>query len=256
MDKNKFIKENLENHIGNSIKLFRGQFSFPNIVQQELDGFDNIKWLPNPEFDVEALKEKNKSELIEILNDDQLHSKIDNVIRELIDVNEKIIQDNIEQQLIDSFTNISLNIAKKKNDFKLNLLFLEHNYEPEAYFCGFDDINHEYRLLSGLEYLKYDYNKELFNGAERFDYRILLRPYLKFKEELGEEKVNIINEALSGGMYLEEIKKLFILNGFLGIHLCLDRIREEIRKINIPMQNEVFIFGNEHDCEPINIYVL
>jgi hypothetical protein len=66
----------------------------------------------------------------------------------------------------------------------------------------------------------------------------------------------MINETLAGGEYLEDIKKLFLLNGFLGIHLCLERIREEIRRIKIPMREEVFLFANEHDCEQLNIYVL
>ncbi len=256
MDKNKFIKENLEHHISNSIKLFKGQFSFPNIVQQELANFDNITWLPSTEFDFESLKKENKKELIELSKDSQLHSKIENLLTELIDVNEKKFQDNIEYQLIDNLTKIALNISKEKKNFKLNLLFLEHNYEPEACFCGFDDSNYKYKLLSGQEYLKYDYKKELFNGVGSFDYSNILSPYLKFEEEIGEEKVEMINEALSGGMYLEEIKKLFLLKGFLGIHLCLDRIKDKIRQINIPMRNEVFIFGNEHDCEQLNIYVL
>ncbi|WP_215042013.1 hypothetical protein [Tenacibaculum dicentrarchi] len=256
MDKNKLIKENLEFHLNNSIKLFNNQFSFKNIVQEELKNFDKIQWLPSPGIDIENLKKSSKNELKTLLNDKLLHSKIKNVIRELKELNKKIIQENTEYQLLDNLNKIALNIPEKRNDFRLNLLFLEHNYEPEAYFCGFDDRNYKHKLLSGREYLKYDYKKELFNGAGRFDYINFLNPYLKFIEELGEEKVDRINEALSGGMYLEEIKKLFLLNGYLETHLCFDRINKKIREINIPMREEVFIFGNEHDCEQINIYVL
>jgi len=256
MNKNKLIKETLESHINHSIKLFNGQFSFLNIVQQELDNFDNITWLPSPRFDVETSKKENKNELIELLNDKQLHFQIQHLLRALTDINEKKIQSNIEHQLIDNLSNISLNISEEKKDFKLNLLFLEHNYDPEAYFCGFDDPNFKYKLLSGQEYLKYDHKQELFNGAGHFDYTILINPYLKFEEELGEEKAEMINEALSGGRYLEEIKKLFLLNGYLGIHLCLSNIKNKIKQINIPMRDEVFIFGNEHDNGQLNIYVL
>lgn len=256
MNKNKIIKENLENHISNSIKLFNHEFSFPKIVQQELNNLDNITWLPNSEININLLKEKSKSELNELLNDNQLHSEIDNLVKDLIDINNKTIQDNIEHQLVNNLTTISQNILDDKNNFELNLLFLEHDYEPEACFCGFDDDSYKYKLLSGQEYLEYDYKKELFNGAGRFDYTNLLSPYIKFINELGEEKVEMINEALTDGMYLEQIKNLFLLNGFLGIHLCLNNIKSKIREIHLPMKDEVFIFGNEHDCEEINIYVL
>ncbi len=256
MDKNKVIKENLEFHINNSIKLFKNQFSFSNLLQQELDSFDTITWLPSPGFSIENIKEESKNDLIELLNDNQLHLEINNLVKELIDINEKAIQDHIASQLIDNLSNISINIPKEKKDFKLNLLFLVHNYEPEASFCGYEDANYEFKLLSGQEYLKYDYKRELFNGVGCFDYRPLLSPYLKFEEEIGEEKVDRINEALSGGAYLEEIKKLFLINGFLGIHLCLNKIQNEIRKIDIPMKEEVFIFGNEHDSEQLDIFVL
>ena len=256
MDKNRIIKKNLEFHLSNSIKLFKGAFSFLKVVQQELNNFDNIKWLPSEGFDNEKLKDDSKNELVQLLNDTQLHLEIDQLIDDLVDVNEKRIQDDIESQLLENLSSISLSIPDEKKDLELNLLFIEHNYHLDTYFSGFDDASYAHKLLSGKECLKYDYKKELFIGAGGFKYNALLSPYLKFEERLGEEKVDTINEALFGGNYLEEVKKLYLLNGFLGIHLCLDRIGEEIRRIDIPMRNEVFIFGNEHDCEQLNIYVL
>lgn len=256
MDKNKLIKDNLVHHINNSIKLFQEQFSFPNLLQHEIDNLDNIIWLPNPELDAEGLKDEHKNELIELLNDNHLHVDLENLIGELVDVNEKSIQDHIEHQLIDNLSNISLGIPEERRDFKLNLLFLEHDYEPESSFCGFDDQDYEFKILSGQEYLKYNYEKALFSSVGKFDYTPFLHPFLKFEETIGEERVDMINEALSMGAYLEEIKKLFLLNGFLGIHTCLGRIKDRIREINIPMSDEVFVFGNEHDCEQLNIYVL
>ena len=158
MDKNKLIKENLEYHLNNSIKLFKEQFSFPYLLQQELDNFESITWLPNPEFDVESLKEENKNKLLELLNDNHLHAVIENVLGALIDINEKTIQDHIEHQLIDNLSNISLDISEEKMNFKMNLLFFEHNSDPEACFCGFDDPKYKFKLLSGQEYLKYNQN--------------------------------------------------------------------------------------------------
>lgn len=258
MDKNKLIKENLEHYLSSTKKLFKEQMSFSNFLQNELDDFENVEWFTNENIDIEKFKKEEKSKLKELLNDNNLHREIENVIEELVNVKDNKIQEYIENQLINNLSDISLNLPKEKNNFKLNLLFLEHDYEPEAYFFGYEDPNYKFKLLSGQEYLEFDYTKELpnINIDNRFDYTPFLQPLLKFEEEKGEDKVDMINEASGFVSYLEEIKKLFLLNGYLGIHLCLNRIKGEIRELNIPMRDEVFIFGNEHDCEQLNIYVL
>lgn len=181
---------------------------------------------------------------------------MNNIIDELVNIREKSFQGYTEYQLINNLSETSLHMSKKESDFKLDLLFLEHDYEFEACFCGYEDSNYNFKLLSEHEYLKCDYNKELFNGNDSFDYTPFLKPILKFEENLGKEKVNLINGSLGKFHYLDEIKKLFLLNGFLGIHLCLDNMGSKIRQLDILMNDEVFIFGNEHDCEALNIYVL
>lgn len=255
MNKNKLIKENLEHHLNNSIKLFRGDFSYPRLLKQELNILDEIKWVASPEVDIESFKKECENNIKELLNDTNLHKQIDNVIGELIDIRSTLYQEHIENQLLDNFSEISSSISDE-NDFKLNMLFIEHNYEPEAYFCGYDDSDYQFELLSGQEYLKYNHDKDLFNGVGMFDYRKFLSPILNFERELSEDKVDMINEALTEGYYLEEIKKLYLLNTFYGIHLSMDKLKNTIRNMYIPLHDEVFIFANEHDCEQLNIYVL
>lgn len=254
MNKNKLIKQFLEHNINNSLRLFREQFSFPNLLRQELNNFEKVNWISSPEVD--EMKEERKSELIELLNDKHLHAELEALIGKLVETRRKDIQEHIEHQFIANLSNISQQLPTEKKAFKLNLLFLEHDYEPESCFCGYDDASYEFKLLTGQEYLNYDYSRVLFNGAGKFDYTPFLSPLLEFEEIIGEEKVEMIDEALSMGAYLGEIKKLFVLNGYLGIHLCLENITDKVRGINMPMREEVFVFGNEHDCEQLNIYVL
>ena len=255
MNKNKLIKENLEYHLKKSVELLRGDFSYPKLLEKELINVDKIKWFANPEADIESYKREWKNNIKELLNDTHLHKQIDDVICELIDIRHSLYQQQIENQLIENFTNISSSISND-NSFQLNILFMEHNYDPEAYFCGYDDPDYQFELLSGQEYLKYNHDKDLFNGVGRFDYTSFLSPILNFEKELGEDKVDMINEALTEGYYLEEIKKLFLLNTFYGIHLSMDRLTDTIRKMDIPLHDEVFIFANEHDCEQLNVFVL
>ncbi|MFL0125450.1 hypothetical protein V2590_12265, partial [Tenacibaculum maritimum] len=71
MNKNKAIKENLKFHLDNSFRLFNNEFSFQKAVQQELNNFENITWLPSYGVDIKSLKEDLKRELTELLNNNK-----------------------------------------------------------------------------------------------------------------------------------------------------------------------------------------
>jgi len=259
MDKNQLIKQHLEGLIKQAILDLKTDFSFPRLIQQEIDQFDHVRWIPSPGIDIEEVKEQMKVDLFDLRADKKLHNLLNQIIDQQIDIYSEEIQGHIETQLIDNLSRIAERIPKEKSAFQLNMLFLEHDFEPEAYFCGFDDTKFKFRLLSGSEYLSYEeweWTKELFNGVdESFDYRPFLRPCIELEERLGEEMVEKVEEVGPGG-YLGEIKKLFLLNAYLAIHIYLDRNGHKLRQLGIPMKEEVFVFGNEHDCPQLNIYVL
>lgn len=255
MNKNELIKGNLEYHLNNSVESLKGDFSYLKLLERELISLDEAKWFADPEFDIECFMKESKANIKELLNDTQLHKQIDDVIGELIDIRDTRYQQQIENQLLENFTSISSDISNE-NNLKLNMLFMEHNYDPAAYFCGYDDPDYQFELLSGQEYLEFNYRNELFNGLGEFDYTPFLSPIVNLEKELGEDKVDMINEALTDGYYLEELKKLFLLNTFYGVHLSMNRLKSTIRNMNIPLRDEVFIFANEHDCEQLNIFVL
>ncbi|WP_299676378.1 hypothetical protein [uncultured Tenacibaculum sp.] len=255
MDKNKLIRENLQYHLNNSIQLFKGKFSFPNLLKKELKSIESIEWEGSSNIELEKFKKERQLKLIDLLNDKNLHDQLDYTIRQLVDVKDSFYQDYIENQLINNFSLIASNIFTE-NNLKLNVLFLEHDYQEEAYFCGFEAQDYKFKLLSGQEYLEFNHEKELFNGVGSFDYTMLLKPFLELEEAIDEDKLDVINDALVQGDYLEEVKKLFFLNSFLGIHLSLNKIKGKIRQTKIPMHDEVFVFANEHDCEQLNVFVL
>ena len=251
MKRNEIIKDQLKSHIATSLQIFR-QNPFSEQIHNHVYEFNNVTYVNHPDCTVFSDQKEWKENVIELLNDKELHNEIDSLYRRLTDINGKQAQDYIEDQLVNSLSKISSNILLNQNNYELNLLFLEHDYDYKACFCGFDDSNYSFRLLSGAEYLNYEYKKELFNGVGIFDYNPLFNPVIKIENELGSNE----DKALVVGYYLEEIKKLYLLNAYLGIHICLERIKDLVKKINIPKREEVFIFGNEHDCEQLNIYVL
>lgn len=256
MNKNLLIKNQLELYIRDAIKTYK-EYPLYKCIQEEINQIDSINWLVNNEITgSNNYKQEKLDHLNKFLNDSELHEGIDNLMNSLLDYNTEEIQANIAHQFISNLKEISSTLSDDKKEFKLNLLFLENDYEPRACFCGFDDENYEFKLLSGKEYLEFDYKKELFNGVGNFDFSPLIAPFLKFEKDIGEEKANEIELLLTSMGSLEEIKRLFIINSYRGIHNTLDKIKGEIRNINIPMRDSVHVFGNEHDMEQFTIYVL
>ncbi|WP_350292266.1 hypothetical protein [uncultured Croceitalea sp.] len=255
MDNNALIKNNLEHLSAEMIKSFN-ENPLSKRLRQELDNFGNTNWVSLDDSDLSVFKEEYKSKTVELLNDSELHSELYNLSASLVDIRNTEVQNKIEYQLLNNLSNIASTISNTRSNNMLNLLFLEHDYEYQACFCGFDDKNYHFKLLSGEKYLEYNYEKELFNGLGNFDYSPILSPILNFEEKVGQKRVDDIYENLCVSSYIEEIKELHLLNAYLGIHICLCRIENDFRKIKIPMMDKVYIFGNEHDCEQLNIYVL
>lgn len=231
------------------------KFPFPKLLQHELDNLDNVVWMSSPDFDAEEAKAENKALLTKLLNDKELHESIAALLDTTVNIDQRNIQEHVESQLLGGFSDIASSIRQRQPNFKLNLLFIEHDHGPEATFCGFEDLNYEFEILSGQDYLDYEFEKELFNGVGQFDYTPFLTPLLNFEAAIGEEKVDEINEAISMYGYMEEVKKYFLLYAYLSIHDSFDKIKHKINQFEIPRHDEVFMFVNEHDCEQLNVWV-
>lgn len=252
---NRLIKDHLTNHINNAVQYFRDH-PYPKLLRQELNQVDQYEWIADPEIDINAVKKEHISSIESLLHDTTLHAQIDDLIGSLPDPAQVDLREHTGHQLITNLTQIGSTIPDDRKGYRLNLLFLEHDFFPEASFCGFDDEDYEFALLNGTEYLEYNWRNELFNGAGKFDYALLLNPFLEFESELGEDRVDEINDSLSLGSYLDEIRRLFYLNAYTNIHLGLEGIQTLIGSIGIPMREKAYVFANEHDCPQLNIFVL
>ena len=150
MDKNQLIKQHLEELIKQAILRFKTDFSFPNLIQQELDDHKSHFDL-HPHLFPEELRREITADQLELKSDQNLNKELAQIIDQQIDIYSEEIQGHIETQFIDNLGRIAQRIPKEKSSFQLSILFLEHDFEPEAYFCGFDDSKFKFRLLSGLE---------------------------------------------------------------------------------------------------------
>lgn len=251
MDKNESIKLNLENLVHGTLRASKKK-PFSSILKQELKDFKSQPWFASPGVDVDELKKEHETELMKLMDDDTLQVKMDGVLDHLINPNDTHVQDSLRQELYQCIEH--LKVTKKENEnSKYNLLFFEHDFDNLAFLSGYEDLGYQFNLLSGKEYLKFDYNRAFYSSENSVNYNPFLLPILNLEEDLGEDKVDIINETLE---YFYELKALFIQNAYLALHICFEKNAQDIRHLDSPFHEQVYVFANEHDCEQMNIYVL
>lgn len=251
MDKNPEIKRNLENHINRIKKAFKDR-PFLATLEKELKEFKTVPWFASPGVDVDELKKEHETNLLKLLDDHSMQKKMNGLLDALIDPNDRHIQDKLKTELFLSIE--SLEIHKKRTEHsRYNLLFFEHDFDYRAFLTGFEDLGYQFGILSGKEYLKFDHNPVYCMSKNSVNYDQFLFPILNIEEELGEDKIELINEVSE---YLYEVKDLFVRNAYLALHLCFEQNHQEIRQIDSPSHEQVYVFANEHDCEQMNIYVI
>ena len=243
-NKNQKIKEALHARLELQVK----HHSLTNFKDYILSKLDQVE---KSTYSSDEWKKNDIEDLKYIINNSSLNQEIESLRENRKIPESKEFQQNIENQLIQNFNKIAEEVHKSTEPYELNLLFLEFDQEREGVFYGFDDDNYKYQLLTGQEYMDFDPTKWLFEGLGSFDSSQLMVPVWNIEENIDVEIGHDFIEE-----YLNSIRELSLSNIFYGIHLCMERIGHEFLQLNIPVKDEVFFFGNEHDCEQQIIYNL
>jgi len=243
------IKSNLENLFSQNYEVFKNA-SFIEFVDSILGN--------NPEtfnLNTNSIGSYYAEEEIAALN----NLKQNQELIELYD----LLKGNLKtsNEVIDSFKNEiqeSLDLIKKqveteKKEFETQIIFIEHDYDSVACFCGFGEG--DYPVLEIPKYIKYNYEKELFNGIGKINYAQLWNAKIKFEEILEEadDEFDMSDMILSTEIY-DKIQSAYRFKTFLMLHEAFGQL--SIKSFEgIPIKLPLYIYGNEHDCECINVYV-
>lgn len=242
---NEEVKSNLEKLFNNNFELFKN-----SSIEETLDEFIN----DNPIvldlnvdqktnlFDNQKIKNleraKKNSELISLFE-----------IAKKMEFNDKEIISDLKTDILNSIPVLKQKIDSENNGFKNQIIFLEYDYEPYANFSGFGKGN--YPILKEPEYFDFNYMEELYNGIGKVDYTKIWKDLTKLDEIL--EDLDIYDEVWDSTLYqglLNSVK----FKTYLFLNEAFDQIGIESFK-GIEIEKPLFIYGNEHDCEAINIFV-
>lgn len=242
------IKSNLENLFNKNFNSFI-KISFPvfidSITGKNTQAFDfkyPMEGFFEPE-DIAALEQlKGNKKLIE------LYDKLKENLK-----SNTLIMDGFKKDILNSIMVIKQRVKEENKGFKSQIIFIEHDYDPTACFCGFGEGI--YPILETPKYIDFNYKEELFNGIGQISYAPFWKEKIEFEELLSvaNDGIDMADLLFSTEIY-ENIESAYRMKTYLFLYEAFDQISIEAFE-GIPLKLPLYIYGNEHDCEQMNVYL-
>jgi hypothetical protein len=238
------IKTNLEKLYNQSYELIKDS-SFPDIANKLIE--NNPEAYDMNSGSIRSLYEEEEIEMLEKSKQNKKLIKIFDSAKDNLKANSQIIE-GFRKDILNSIELIKEKVSKEKKGFKNQIIFLEYDYEPFAYFCGFGEG--DYPILDKPEYINYNYREELFNGVGRISYANFWKKKIELNEQL--EELELAGLVWDSDLY-QGLQDAYKFKTNLLLFEAFERIPIEAFE-GIPTKLPLLIYGNEHDCEAMNIY--
>lgn len=242
MNKNQLIKKALSTKLESLVSLNKTR-SFKDYLKQVLEKTKSAS------YSFEEWKMNDIKDIVNIQNQKLLIEEVEKISNMIADPHSQSFQSALIAKLQNSFEEITQAVNNNNQLYDLNLLFVEIDNGSEAVFYGFNDETYKFELLSGTQYLDFNPEKYLFEGIGEFNFSDTDISIWNIEEKYEALNFDLIQD------FIEPLKELYIINTYYGIHICCERTSSDLLGLNIPIKQEIYFFGSEHDCEQHNIYV-
>ncbi len=162
-------------------------------------------------------------------------------------INETEVIDRLSKDLKSSFEKIKKGVKDIK-DSKIQIILLTYSHEPYAWISGFGEG--DYPILNKPEHFDFNYQKDFFEIIGNVDYSYIWDNLLRFEESL--EETEIFDDIFESDFY-QNIRNSYIFKTYLLLNKAFSENKKELFN-GLNIKKPLFIYGNEHDCEKINIY--
>ena len=161
--------------------------------------------------------------------------------------NETEIINGFVSDLKSSFKKIN-NGIKIIEDSKIQIIILTYDFEPYAWISGFGEGN--YPILEKPEYFDFNYQKDFFEILGRVDYSKVWHNLIKLAEYL--EEAEIYDDVFETEFY-QNLRNCYIFKTYLFLNQAFNIVEAELFS-GLNIKKPLLVYGNEHDCEKMNIY--
>lgn len=249
MNKNNLVKKNLEAQF-EFLKSYFEINTFEEFVHKQIKLLTTSTGSPY----MDSYNQDDCKKLIKITQQFNLIERFDLLFQKTLNLPEIELEKNLRENITQSIKAASKKI-KKTNPYRLGILFIEYDLNFRGSLGGFGEGKTKYPILNNPQYFDYNYQEELFNGVGKIDFQFGLEYFKQFENELKRGVLHFLQEL--NGEYYHKLKKLNLSKQFLIIHEIFND-SEVINnlKTQIPTTNTIYIYGNEHDCEFLNISII
>lgn len=241
---NEKIKSNLKYLLNTNLEIVKNssiQKMFDELISENPNAFDFNLGIISNLFDNEEIKSFKKAK-----KNPRLLTAFQNIKK--MELDEKQIIEKLKRDILNSISEIKSNIESENNGLKNQGIFLEYDYEPSACFSGFGKGN--YPILKEPEYFDFNSDQELYSGIGLVDYKDIWQGLIAINEIL--EDLEIFDQVWDTELYqalLNSVKfKTYLLLNSAFEEIGIDAFE------GIEIETPLMIYGNEHGCEPMNIY--
>ena len=148
-----------------------------------------------------------------------------------------------------SLLEINNKIKAENQCFSNQIIFLENDFAPYAYLCGFGMGN--YPILPEPENFDYNFKEEIYNGVGKIDYSVIWKD-LNILNNLVLELE--IYDHITEVTYFDSLLNTVRFKTYLLLHEAFNQLRVDVFD-GIKIEKPLYIYANEHDCPAMNIYV-
>ncbi|MFV9482310.1 hypothetical protein ACNI3T_00655 [Christiangramia sp. ASW11-125] len=180
------------------------------------------------------------------------NSELEKCFKEALkfDFDENKIISNLVSDIQTAFSEIKSKLIDEKKEIENQAIFLEFDFIPKASIAGYG--TGEYPILKEPKYLDFYPDNEIYIAIEKIDYRKIWKNLTSLENTI--EKFEVDDYVFDSGTY-QALRNSIIYKTYILLHKALNNLGPEIFN-GLNIKKPLMIYGNEHDCEPISIYVL
>jgi hypothetical protein len=187
--------------------------------------------------------------LIDSLKNFHLSSLFEATIKMAID--EEKIKIDLKNDLISILFALKNKNLDKFPNIKRQALFITYGDFPQAWCCMYGEGN--FPILKEPTYFNYDYSNELFIPDITLDYSKLWKDLINLEKVIDEN--DLYNQLINESEKFRALINTYVYKTYLLLNEIFEENKDELFK-GFPIKKPFYVFANQHDCEPINLFII
>ncbi|ARV08149.1 hypothetical protein BTO05_00275 [Winogradskyella sp. PC-19] len=179
--------------------------------------------------------------------------KISSIFEKLVkfEFDEILLKNNLKSDLKKIISKLQRENLDKFDSLERQVLFISFDNLSESW-CSIYGKG-DFPILKNPEYFDYDYSNQLFQFEKKIDSTSFSKPLFDFERIVDE--LDLYNQLINDFELYNCIYESYKYKYFLLLNEVLSENDGELFK-NFPIIKPFYIYGNEHDCEYINLHII